>query len=170
MGVKDCGGAFFLRGGLLCSLCVLLVLFALRLLPLLCTQALLSVHQALGRALPVLLGLWARACLAGEAGWRAGVGGLLSRWGLAVLLDLGPRPGLWGGLGPGSIRVFTLLLRLMRILSFLLSILGGCRFCPLCRNEIAKSDPKDQAAHSVSPEPQFRSSPLCIFTPSPRPP
>lgn len=133
VGVKCCGGAFLLSVSLLSSL--VLLLFSLCLLPSLCTQALLSVHQTLGGAVAVPFSLWVWVFLAGEAGWGVGVDGLLFLpWGLGIL-NPGLLLGLQGGLGPGSIRIFPILLHLFRIPSCLCSILRERLFCHLCRND-----------------------------------
>lgn len=158
VGVSCFGGAFSFRENLLSSLLliVLLLLFSPCLLSLLRILALLSVHHILGGALAVPLGRRIWVFLAGEAGWGMGVGNPLLPWDLVVLLILGPLPKFWGGLGPGSVHVFTILLHLIRIPPFL-CILGGRLFCPFCKKNRAESGPKDQAAPGVSPEPGFRS-------------
>lgn len=167
VGVKCFGGAFFFRDNLLSGLLIviLILLFSPRLLPLLRMLALLSVHQILGGALAVPLSPRTWVLLAGEAGWGVGVGDLLLPWGLVVLLVLGPLPKFRGGLGPGSVRVFAILLHLIRIPPFL-CILGGRLLCPFCKKNRAKSGPNDQAAPRVSPEPSFRSWSLYPFNSS----
>lgn len=158
VGVSCLGGAFFLRENLLSSLLFLLLvvlLFSPGLLSLLRILALLSVAHTLGGALAAALGRGPWLFLAGEAGWGVGVGIPLLLRDLVVLLVLGPLPEFRGGLGPSCVRVFTALLRLVRIRPFL-GILGGRLFCPFCRNNRAQLAPR------VSPEPGVRAQTLYL--------